>query len=147
MASSDQPKGRGRGRGRAFTQQTQSGADLVPAPARTTTADVEPKPSTSADVEPKPSTSADVEPKPPTTTAGRGRGRRNTRKADVEVPSLFQADTRAAKPQTTGTSGKQITVRTNYFLISAFPQKGIVRQYDIEIKNKRDQLVARDHRR
>ena len=125
MASSHQPKGRGRSR--TFVQQNPASLDTVPAPTITTT-----------DVQQTPLA-------PP--TSGRGRSRGRTPKADDEVRSPVQSHTPLAKPSTLGTLGEPIMVRTNYFPISQFPQRGIVHKYDIEIRNKKDLLIAKHQRR
>ncbi len=124
MASSQQPKGRGRQR----TRETASLSNDVGAVAMTTA------------------------------TSHRGRGRGIPRRPVIEVPDphwtvsdlssdQFQSKVRPTKPTELGTIGQSITVLVNYFPIHQFPQEGFVYQYDIEIRNKNDRLIRRDHRR
>lgn len=124
MASSHQPKGRGRSR--TFGQQNPAALDPVPAPAITTT---------------------DIQQTPPPPVSGRGRGRGKPKKADEEVGSAARPCTPPAKPSAIETLGEPITVRTNFFPIIRFPQRGIVHQYDIEIRNKKGQIIPTHHRR
>lgn len=150
MASSHPSKGRGRGRGRQHTHETGSSSDVVQPPAVSKTTDVDTS-STIDDVQTLVTSLA-------ATTISRGRGHRPLRKAEVEVQDpiwivselskdQFQSKTRPSKPSEPGTIGEPITVQANYFPIIEFPQEGFVYQYDIEIKNKKDRLIQRDHRR
>ena len=150
MAEKYPPKGRGRGRGRLHTTEGDFSTDIVPPPTIPKTTDVE---TTS-----KTDTAQTLATSPATTAIGRGRGRRTVRKVEVDVPDPewtvsdlskddFQTKTRPSKPSEVGTIGEQITVLVNYFPVVKFPQEGIAYQYDIEIKNKNDRLVRRDHQR
>jgi hypothetical protein len=150
MASSQPSKGRGRGRGRQPIHEAGSLSDVVPPPAIPKTTDVDTS-STTDDVQMLATPLA-------TTTTGRGRGHRPVRKVEVEVhdpvwtvsalsKDQFKSKTRPSKPSELGIIGQPIIVRANYFPIAEFPQEGIVYQYDIKIKDKKDRLIRRDHQR
>ncbi len=146
MASSHLPKGRGRGRAaRQLGQQVGSLSDVVPTPAISQPTDVDTS-STIDDVQ----TSFETM----NTSQGTGRGSALKRQAEMRLWKVsdlsneqFKSTSRPSKPLESGTIGEPIIVKANYFPVTEFPQNGIVYQYDIEIRNKSNRLIRRDHRR
>ncbi len=87
---------------------------------------------------------------------GRGRGvhlKRNVAPDDPHwtVTNLtdvqFNAIIRPKKPDELGTLGEEIQVIVNYFPILQFPHTGLVYQYNIQIRNKKNFEIHRDRRR
>ncbi|UJR36678.1 hypothetical protein I4U23_029395 [Adineta vaga] len=59
----------------------------------------------------------------------------------------FTTNDRPTKPDQLGDLGEQYKVFVNYFPILQFPRKGLVYQYHIQIRNKKDFEIHRDRRR
>ncbi|UJR36677.1 hypothetical protein I4U23_029394 [Adineta vaga] len=89
---------------------------------------------------------------------GRGRGRGTLTKRINPPPDPFWTVTelskeqfntyqRPTKPDQLGDLGEQYRVFVNYFPILQFPRKGLVYQYHIQIRNKKDFEIHRDRRR
>jgi len=173
MASSQAPKGRGRGRPTAHSSEppppSVTSVSTTPATADTTSSCVTPATDVAAAKTPittdtsRPDTgfsSASSSFQPSTTatpvSGGRGRGthlKRNVVPADPywTVTNLTNADfyssDRPKKPDELGSLGQQIQVIVNYFPILQFPHKGLVYKYHIQIRNKKNLEIHRDHRR
>ncbi len=90
------------------------------------------------------------------TTSGLGRGGRLRRKIEVPDPhwtvsdlsiQQFRSNARPSKPTELGTIGQPIEVTVNYFPVRKFPDSGLVYQYHIEIKNKRNSQISSHQRR
>jgi hypothetical protein len=59
----------------------------------------------------------------------------------------FNKHDRPTKPDELGTIGEQIQVIANYFPILNFPHKGLVYQYHIQIRNRKNFEIYRERRR
>jgi len=93
------------------------------------------------------------------TTVAKGRGRGGLPLKRTVVPddphwtvtnltdAQFNSIIRPKKPDELGTLGEQIQVIVNYYPILQFPHKGLVYQYHIQIRNKKDFEIHRERRR
>ncbi len=147
MKSSRQLTGRGRSRQRSNVADA-SHLD-VPAPAMPATTDD--NISSTPDV-----VQSGITSQTKATTRGLGRGGRLRRKIEAPDPhwtvsdltiEQFQSKARPSKPTELGTIGQPIKVTVNYFPVRKFPDSGLVYQYHIEIKNKRNSQISSHQRR
>ncbi|CAF3860432.1 unnamed protein product, partial [Rotaria sp. Silwood1] len=92
----------------------------------------------------------------PTSNSGRDRGtdlKQKYQAADThwKVSDLtmaeFNSNVRPSKPDEQKSIGQEIQVKVNYFPILGFPRRGLVYQYDIQIKNKMNLKLSRDLQR
>jgi len=87
---------------------------------------------------------------------GRGRGAHLKRTVVLDDPhwnvtnltdAQFNSIIRPKKPDKLGILGEQIQLIANYYPVLQFPHKGLVYQYHIQIRNKKDFEIHRERRR
>jgi hypothetical protein len=162
MSPSVQGRGRGRGRTEPFINSSNS-------PLRSPSSIIsnEPSslsPSTRDDNQSEsgfysgPSSIQSSKSSPTSIYSGRGRGRGTHLKRNI-IPddphwivtnltdAQFNSISRPKKPDELGTLGQQIQVIANYFPILQYPHKGLVYQYHIQIRNRKNLEIHRQHRR
>ncbi|CAF4017218.1 unnamed protein product, partial [Rotaria sp. Silwood1] len=92
----------------------------------------------------------------PTSNSGRDRGTHLKQKYQAADPhwkvsdltmAEFNSNVRPSKPDEQKSIGQEIQVKVNYFPILGFPRRGLVYQYDIQIKNKMNLKLSRDLQR
>jgi hypothetical protein len=92
----------------------------------------------------------------PVVASGRGRGTHLKRNVVVDDPywivtkltnEQFQSNIRPTKPDELGRLGQQIQIIVNYFPILQFPHRGLIYQYHIQIRNKKNFEISRERRR
>ncbi|CAF4984306.1 unnamed protein product, partial [Rotaria sp. Silwood1] len=92
----------------------------------------------------------------PTSNSGRDPGTHLKQKYQAADPhwkvsdltmAEFNSNVRPSKPDEQKSIGQEIQVKVNYFPILGFPRRGLVYQYDIQIKNKMNLKLSRDLQR